>query len=260
MEYAQESANIFPFIINYFHVYFLVKWLPCIEDVAEQWRIIEYNHEGFGDSAESKAMAGHFGRDKTCSVIASKVFFPNIREMVCDWVSKCIPCQRVKAGSKFDKGGDLLQSIPVPYECWTQIGIDLITNLPVTEEGYNTLITAIDYTSKWVESKPLKGKHAKGVAMFLYELVCRHGACKVTISDQGGEFVSHVNTAFMNLTGISHIITSAYHPQANGEVERFNRTTQETFLKTQQFHDTVMEKKDTEFSSPTGSRNSTPLA
>ena len=162
-----------------------------------------------------------------------------------------------------------------------QLGIDYITNLPKT---------AIDYTSKWPESKPLKGKFAEGVAEFMYELVCCHRDAKIHISDQGREFVnqvcviSHSYTVYMyifiivydqdyfcvwqrifvlfnlflffflllyskvadkfyELTNIRHI-TSAYHPQANGEVERFNRTTQEAFLKCQKFHDEVS-KADT---------------
>ena len=48
-----------------------------------------------------------------------------------------------------------------------QIGIDCITNLPKTDEGYDTIVTAIGYTSKWPESKPLKGKFAEGVAEFM---------------------------------------------------------------------------------------------
>ena len=51
--------------------------------------------------------------------------------------------------------------------------------------------------------------------------------------------VFKVTEKFYELTGIRHNITSAYHPQANGEVERFNRTTKEAFLKCQEFSDEV---------------------
>ena len=78
--------------------------------------------------------------------------------------SSCEACQCVKSGSKFEKGGDKLKSIHVPLETWTQLGIDLITNLPMTKKDYNTIVTCIDYTSKFVESKPLIGKTAEGVA------------------------------------------------------------------------------------------------
>ena len=94
----------------------------------------------------------------------------------------------MKAGSKFEKGGDKLKSIHVPLETWTQLGINLITNLPKTPEGHNTIVTCIDYTSKFVESKPLIGKCAEGVAKFMYELVCNYGAARIHISDQGREF------------------------------------------------------------------------
>ena len=81
-----------------------------------------------------------------------------------------------------------------------QLSIDCITNLPPTDEGYDTIVTAIDYTSKWPESRPLKGKSTEGVAEFMCELVSHHGAAKIHISDQGREFVSQVCV-------ISHLYT-----------------------------------------------------
>ena len=170
--------------------FFSVKYVPVIIDEEEQWRLVHMSHEGIGTTVEAKAMSGQFGRDKTVSLLSSKVYFPNITHKVKQFVDSCEACQRVKAGSKFENGGDKLKSIHVPLETWTQLGIDLITNLPKTPEGYNTIVTCIDYTSKFIESKPLIGKCAEGVAQFMYELVCHYGAVRIHICNQGREFVN----------------------------------------------------------------------
>ena len=261
---------------------------------------------------EAKAMSGHFGRDKTVALIQSKVYFPGFRQKTIDYIKSCVACQCVKCGGKFEKCGEKLKSIPVPRMPMRQLGIDCITNLPKTEEGYDTIVTAIDYPSKWPESKPLKGKFAEGVASSCMSLSCHHGAAKIPISDQGREFVnqvcviSHSYTVYMyifiivydrdyfcvrprifvlfnlflffflllyskvadkfyELTKIRHNITSTYHPQANGEVGRFNRTTQKAFLKCQEFHDEVTKAEPcgtrscTASSSPTEPENMPPL-
>ena len=158
-------------------------------DPDDQWRIIRECHEGVGNSVESRAMSGHFGRDKTVHLLYSKLFFPNIKEKVSQFVNSCESCQHVKVCSKFDKRGEKLRSVPLPYQTMNQLGIDLITNPPKTPEGYNTTVTAVDNTSKWVESRALKGKFTEGVAKFMYDLVCHFGASEIHISDQGREFV-----------------------------------------------------------------------
>ena len=173
-------------------LYNLVRYVPVIIDEEEHLRLVHMSHEGVSTTVEAKAMSGHFGRDKTVSLLTSKVFFPGITNKVKQFVESREACQCVKAGSKFVKGGDRLKSIHVPLETWTQLGIDPITNLPVTPEGYNTMVTCIDYTSKFIESKPLRGKCAEGVAQFMYELVCHYGTASIHISDQGRKFVNQV--------------------------------------------------------------------
>ena len=66
--------------------------------------------------------------------------------------------------------------------------------------------------------------------LFVYDHVFFSFCCAFQVTDK-----------FYELTGIRHNITSVYHPQANGEVERFNRTTQEAFLKCTEFSDKVKE-------------------
>lgn len=99
-------------------------------------------------------------------------------------------------------------------------------------DGFKYVVVAIDYFSKWTEARPLKDKTAVSVARFLYdEVICRHGCPKIQINDQGREFVNNLNYELSLLTGTEQRVTSAYHPQANGLVERQNRTIKNCFLK-----------------------------
>ena len=189
-------------------IFFIAKNIPVVE--TEQWRIIRECHEGTGNSVEAKAMSGHFGRDKTVALIQTKVYFPGLRQKIIDYIKSCVPCQCVKCRGEFEKGGKKLKSIPVPRMPWRQLGIDCITNLPPTDEGYNTIVTAIDYTSKWPESKSLKGKFTEGVVEFMFELVCHHGAAKIHISDQGREFVNQVCAISCSYTMYMYIFIIGY--------------------------------------------------
>ena len=91
--------------------------------------------------------------------------------------------------------------------------------------------TCTDYFTEWVEADSLPTKEAKGEANFLYSLFCRHGVPKRVQSNQGREFVNSLNGQLFNLTGVQHIISTAYHPQTNGLDERFNQTLQRALLK-----------------------------
>ena len=110
-----------------------------------------------------------------------------------------------------------------------QIGVDLCS-LPEVD-GFRHLVVCIDYFSKWSEAKPIMNKKATTIAQFLYELMCRHGCFSIQINDQGREFVNEITNELHRLTGVEQRITSAYHPQANGLVERQNRTIKNSLIK-----------------------------
>ena len=143
----------------------------------------------------------------------------------------CKKCQRMNSISTL-KTKVSLKPIPVPSRIFAQIGMDLIHMTP-SVKGYNYIITAVDYLSKYCEMWALKEKSAKEVAKFIYEdLICRWGCSEYHITDQGQEFVSVINTDLLEMCGTKQRITSAFHPQANGLCELLNRSTEETLAKT----------------------------
>uniref|UniRef100_A0A3Q3LEK6 Integrase catalytic domain-containing protein n=1 Tax=Mastacembelus armatus TaxID=205130 RepID=A0A3Q3LEK6_9TELE len=72
------------------------------------------------------------------------------------------------------------------------IGIDVMGPLPKTVEGFQYILTATDYFSKWVEAFPLKTKSATEVGRHICSIIYRHGCPKRIITDQGREFVNEV--------------------------------------------------------------------
>ena len=150
-------------------------------------------------------------------------------EDVVDYISKCDRCQKSRI-NKLQKGSEDLHPIPVPRKVWSQVGIDIMMMKKVRE--YRYLITGMDYFSKNLEMRALKTKSAREVAQFIFEdIICRWGSPDVIITDQGHEFCNAINDELMECAHCKHRITSSYHPQSNGLVERQNRTTTNFLLK-----------------------------
>lgn len=194
----------------------------------ERKNILKIIHEGAGVSVEAKALSGHRGRDATQRLLRQRFFWPAMTHDAREYISECPVCQKVNPSSL--KVVPDLQPISVPMKVMEQIGIDII-QLPESS-GLKYAVVAIDYFSKWSEARALPDKRAETVARFIYEdIVCRHGCPLVQINDQGREFVNQVSEQLNLLTGVKQRITSAYHPQANGLVERQNRTIKNCLLK-----------------------------
>src|SRR6266542_1650100 len=107
------------------------------------------------------------------------------------------------------------------FERWE---VDIVEPLPITREGNRYIVVAMDYFSRWPKAKSLKVANADTVAMFLYEeIICRFGALRTLQSDRGTHFVNELIQRLTKRFKVKHSLSSPYHPQSNGLVERFNK-------------------------------------
>src|ERR1044071_682002 len=90
----------------------------------------------------------------------------------------------------------------------------------------------MDYLTKWPEAKAMKNATAKDTVDFIYqEIICRHGCPKIILTDQGMHFKNKLMEELCKKFEIKHKLSSPYHPQTNGLVERFNKTLCESLAK-----------------------------
>src|SRR6185436_5270281 len=171
--------------------------------------------------------AGHFGIEKTYQKIKKRFYWTTMLKDIKQYIKYCDSCQR-----RGKKGGKS-HLYPIPIEdVFERIGIDYIGPLPKTAKGNKYIIVAMDYLTKWPEAKAVKEATAKESAKFIYEnIICRFGCPKIILSDRGTHFRNELIKELCDKFTIKHKLSSPYHPQTNGLVERFNRTLKETLSK-----------------------------
>jgi len=113
-----------------------------------------------------------------------------------------------------------------------RLGMDIVGPLPTTKRGNKYIVVATEYLTKWPEAHAIPDAKAASVISFFHEdIICRHGCPKELLTDQGTHFVNEMLNSLCKRLGIRHRLSTAYHPQTNGLVERFNKTLCELLAK-----------------------------
>ncbi len=167
-------------------------------------------------------LAGHMGRNATFKKLRSLYWWPSMYKDTAEWVSTCQICQGRSKPLKPNRAP--LQPIQVGRPLH-RVGIDIVGPLPRTPRGNAYILVMMDYFTKWPEIAPLPDVQASTVAKhFIESVICRHGAPQILLSDRGKQFMSKMLKQVIRYLGIKKDFTTAYHPQTDGLVERFNRT------------------------------------
>ena len=162
----------------------------------------------------------HPGIKASQRLLTSRFVWPGMNKDVREWARTCLHCQRAKVQRHVHAP---LGTFANPDARFAHIHIDLVGPLPPSK-GCVYLLTCVDRFTRWPEAIPIADATAETVAAALVEhWVSRFGTPSSITHDRGRQFQSALFTALTNLLGCRSIATTAYHPQANGMVERFHR-------------------------------------
>ena len=121
-------------------------------------------------------------------------------------------------------------TIIYPFE---KLSWDIMGPLPTTSAGNKYILVVTDIFSKWTEAFPVNSTDSATLATVSFnEVICQYGVPSVLHSDQDANLTSKLVSLLCDHLGINQTRTTAYHPQGNGQVERFNRTLEAMLSKT----------------------------
>ncbi|UTT96908.1 hypothetical protein NDA17_006962 [Ustilago hordei] len=171
--------------------------------------------------------AGHVGRDATIKAARRHYWWPNMTAWIADYVASCPVCARYKAPRHRPYG--LLQPLATPDRPWGSISLDFIEGLPPSKKydskTYDSILVIVDRLTKFAILAPThKTVTAKQTAVLLYgHMVRLFGYPDHMVSDRGRQFISGAWKAFAEQMGVKHSLSTAYHPQTDGQTERVNQ-------------------------------------
>ncbi|GKC39512.1 reverse transcriptase domain-containing protein, partial [Tanacetum coccineum] len=162
---------------------------------------------------------GHHGANYTAKkVFNSGFYWPTIYRDAHDLVTRCDACQRQ---GKISQKDEMLQNAIQVCEIFDVWGINFM-GLFSSSRGNKYILVAVKYFSKWVEAKALPTNDARVVVKFLKSLFARFGTPLAIISDRGTHFCNEQFAKVMLKYGVTHHLSTVYHPQMSGQVEVLN--------------------------------------
>nr|OQO15700.1 hypothetical protein B0A51_17498 [Rachicladosporium sp. CCFEE 5018] len=179
-------------------------------------------------------LAGHFGFARTLELLDRSFYWPGMRKYVKDYVRSCHACGRAKARRHVPYG--LLMTEGMSEGPWEDLALDFITDLPPSTlmgNVYDSILVVVDRFTKMAHYIPC-GKEitAEGLAdLYLREVMRLHGEAKTITSDRGPILTPKFWSTLCYYLGIRRKLSTAFHPQTDGQTERQNQTL-EQYLRT----------------------------
>ncbi|KAE9171268.1 hypothetical protein PF005_g27214 [Phytophthora fragariae] len=167
-------------------------------------------------------MGAHLGRDKTFSAVSRDFFWPHMYKWVRKWIRTCETCPRVKT-SKSSQAP--LRPLPIATEAWLSVSMDFIFGLPPDAEGRTGVWVFVDRFTKMVHLIPVSDTvtAAETTAHFIDCVFRHHGLPESIVSARDPRFTSAFWSSLFQLLGMKLLMSTAAHPETDGQTERVNR-------------------------------------
>nr|GEU71996.1 putative reverse transcriptase domain-containing protein [Tanacetum cinerariifolium] len=189
---------------------------PLRELVTLLWRLKIHDYVRIHKSKYSI----HPGSNKMYQDLKKLYWWPNMKTDIATYVSKCLTCAKVKAEHQRPLG--LLVQPAIPEWKWDNITMDFITKLPRSSQGFDTIWVIMDRLIKSAYFLPIRENDPldKLARLYLNRIISRHGIPVSIIFDHDGRFTSNFWKSFQKDLGTELSMSTAYHPETNGQSER----------------------------------------
>jgi hypothetical protein len=179
--------------------------------------ILKIYHDTPGNGA-------HFGRDKTTRKIQERYYWPTMVTDIRNHINSCLPC--AQNNHRRQKPPGRLKPIPPPDGIWKLLSMDFHGPItPTSRRGNRYIISLTDILSKFTIAKAVRDCSAATTVDFLTnDVILRYGTPTCILTDNGTHFTAQITNHLFKKLGVTHLYTTAYHPQTNGQIERFNAT------------------------------------
>ncbi|KAI3819877.1 hypothetical protein L1987_13729 [Smallanthus sonchifolius] len=166
----------------------------------------------------------HPGADKMYQDLRHQYWWPGMKKDIAIYVAKCLTCSKVKAEHQRPSG--LLEQPEIPVWKWENLAMDFITKLPRTSSGYDSMWVIIDRLTKSAHFLHIREDYRveKLARIYIKEIVSRHGVPLNIIFDRDARFTSRFWQSLQTALGTRLDLSTAYHPQTDGQTERTIQT------------------------------------
>jgi hypothetical protein len=181
---------------------------------------------GLMQETHDSLTTGHPGKEGMSRIMSRRYFWPGMSNDIRRFVRNCHSCGRNTVWRTRKQG--LLRPLPVPDRVWSEISMDYITDLPMTNRGNRHLLVIVDRLGKGTVLIPCLDLEGETLArLFIQHYYGHHGLPSAITSDRGDQFVQGVWSFICKILGIKQRLSTAYHPETDGQTERMNQPIEE---------------------------------